>query len=76
VLNLAKDYRKNFNVLFINTGLLDKKDEDLLVSIVQTNNVSQLPSIALLDKEGKSYKVFEGIFDENEVKEILDGMVK
>jgi hypothetical protein len=41
-----------------------------------TNNVSQLPSIALLDKEGRPYKLFEGVFDENEVKRILDGMVK
>lgn len=76
VLNLTKEYREKFNVLFINTGLLDKEDEGLLVNIAQTNNVSQLPSIALLDKEGKSYKVIEGIFDENEVKKILDGMVK
>ncbi len=73
---LMSEYEGKINILFINTGILDEKDEEALKSIEKGNRISKIPSILLMDSSGKSYKVIEGLFDEGEVREIIDGMVK
>lgn len=75
VKEIMRKYSDNFNTLFINTGTLDDKDMDTAVEIASGNNVVNLPSILILDKSGSAYKVIEGVFDEEEVKEILKGMI-
>ena len=60
------------NTLFINTGILDKDNMNTLLEIATENQVLNLPSILILDKDGKAYKVIEGLFNEAEVKQILN----
>ena len=71
---LLEEYKSEFNTLFINTGILDKNNMNALVEITSQNQVLNMPSILILDKDGKAYKVIEGLFDEAEVKQILDGI--
>jgi len=73
---LMKDYEKQFETLFINTGILEEKDQQVLIDIAKENGVSRLPSILLRDSSGKPFKVIEGPFDDTEVRKIMDGMVE
>ncbi|MCM1989753.1 hypothetical protein [Oceanirhabdus seepicola] len=73
---LMMAYEDKINIWFINTGILEEKDEEALQNITEENEVSKIPSILLMDSSGKSIKVIQGIFDEGEVREIIDGMVK
>lgn len=72
---LMEEYKNKFNTLFINTGILDKNNMDTVIEIAAQNEILNLPSVLILDKTGKSYKVVEGLFDEADVKQILDGML-
>ena len=73
---LISAYEDEINILFINTGILEEKDEESVQYIAEENGVSKIPSILLMDSSGKSVKVIQGIFDEAEVREIIDGMVQ
>jgi hypothetical protein len=73
---LMKDYEKQFETLFINTGILEEKDQQILIDIAKENGVSTLPSILLRDSTGKPFKVIEGPFDDAEVRKVMDGMVE
>jgi len=73
---LMRAYEDKINVWFINTGILEEKNEEALQNIEEENGVSKIPSILLMDSSGKSFKVIEGLFDEDEVREIIDGMVQ
>ena len=72
---ILEDYNGKFNTLFINTGILDKNNMNTVIEIATQNEILNLPSILILDSSGKPYKVIEGVFDEAEVKQILDGML-
>ena len=72
---ILEQYNSKFNTLFINTGILDKNNMNTVVEIASQNKVLNLPSILVLDKTGKTYKVIEGPFDEIEAKKVLDGML-
>ena len=72
---ILEEYNSKFNTLFINTGILDKNNMNTVVEIASQNKVLNLPSILILDKTGKNYKVIEGPFDEIEAKKVLDGML-
>jgi len=72
---ILEQYNSKFNTLFINTGILDKNNMDTVVEIASQNKVLNLPSILILDKTGKAYKVIEGPFDKIEAKKVLDGML-
>ena len=72
---ILEEYNSKFNTLFINTGILDKNNMSTVVEIASQNKVLNLPSILILDKTGKNYKVIEGPFDEIEAKKVLDGML-
>jgi len=72
---ILEEYNSKFNTLFINTGILDKNNMNTVVEIASQNKVLNLPSILILDKTGKAYKVIEGPFDEIEAKKVLDGML-
>lgn len=73
-IKLLEEYKSEFNTLFINTGILNKNDMDALVEITSQNQVLNIPSILILDKDGKAYKIIEGFIDEAEVKQILEGI--
>ena len=72
---ILEGYNGKFNTLFINTGILDKNNMNTVIEIATQNEILNLPSILILDKTGKAYKVVEGLFDEAEVKKVLDGML-
>ena len=72
---ILEGYNGKFNTLFINTGILDKNNMDTVIEIATQNEILNLPSILILDSSGKPYKVIGGVFDEAEVKQILDGML-
>jgi cobalamin biosynthesis protein CobT len=72
---ILEEYNSKFNTLFINTGILDKNNMNTVIEIASQNKVLNLPSILILDKTGKAYKVIEGPFDEIEAKKVLDGML-
>ena len=72
---ILEGYNGKFNTLFINTGILDKNNMNTVIEIATQNEILNLPSILILDSSGKPYKVIEGVFDEAEVKQILDGML-
>jgi len=71
---ILEEYKSKFNTLFINTGILDKNNMDTVIEIAKQNQVLNLPSILILDKTGKTYKVIEGPFDETDARKVLDGM--
>jgi hypothetical protein len=71
-----KDYEKQFETLFINTGISEGKDRQVLIDIAKENGVSRLPSILLRDSAGKPFKVIEGPFDDAEAREIMGGMLE
>jgi len=73
---LMKDYEKQFETLFINTGILEEEEQQVLIDIAKENGVSRLPSILLKDSEGKPFKVIEGPFEDAEIRKIMDGMVE
>ncbi|MCJ7665482.1 MAG: hypothetical protein MUO59_01945 [Actinobacteria bacterium] len=75
VMELMDAYTGDFNVLFINTGILSEKDIGTAVEITSQNNALIIPSILILDKSGNAFDVIEGPFDEVEVKKVLDGMI-
>jgi thioredoxin-related protein len=72
---ILEDYKSKFNTLFINIGILDKNNMNTAIDIATQNEVLNLPSILLLDKTGKVYKVIEGPFNDDEVRKVLDGML-
>ena len=72
---ILEEYNSKFNTLFINTGILDKNNMNTAVEIATQNQFLNLPSILILDKTGKAYKVIEGPFDENDARKVLDGML-
>ena len=72
---IIEEYNGQFNTLFINTGILDKNNMNTVIEIATQHEILNLPSILILDKAGKPYKVVEGLFDEAEVKKILDRML-
>jgi len=72
---ILEGYNGKFNTLFINTGILDKNNMNTVIEIATQNEILNLPSILILDSSGKPYKVIGGVFDEAEVKQILDGML-
>jgi hypothetical protein len=72
---VLEENKDKFNTLFINTGILDKENTNTAIEIAAQNEVLNLPSILLLDKACKSYKVIEGVFNEAEVKKVLGGML-
>jgi len=74
VKKLLKEYKDRFNTLFINIGILDENNMNTAVEIATQNEVLYLPSILILDKTGKAYKVIEGTFNNAEVKKVLDGI--
>ena len=65
---IIEEYNGQFNTLFINTGILDKNNMNTVIEIATQHEILNLPSILILDKAGKPYKVVEGLFDEAEVK--------
>ena len=71
---LLEEYKSKFNTLFINIGILDKNNMSTAIEIANQYEALNMPSILILDKDGKAYKVIEGLFDEAEVKQILDGI--
>ncbi|MBE3093194.1 MAG: hypothetical protein IMZ60_00050 [Actinobacteria bacterium] len=71
---ILEDYKNKFNTLFINTGILDKNNMNTVIEIASQNEVINLPSILVLDKTGKAYKVIEGPFNDAEARKVLDGM--
>lgn len=73
---LMKNYEGKFISLFINTGTLKDEDENTLITIAKENGVSQIPSILIKDSSGKPIEVIEEPFDYNEVKKILDEVIK
>lgn len=73
---LMKDYEKQFETLFINTGILEEKEQQVLIDIAKENGVSRLPSILLKDSTGKPFRVIEGPFEDAEIRKIIDGMVE
>ena len=73
---LMKNYEGKFISLFINTGTLKDEDENTLIAIAKENGVSQIPSILIKDSSWKPIEVIEGPFDYNEVKKILDEVIK
>jgi len=73
---LMSEYEDEINMWFINTGILEDKDEEELHNITKENGISKIPTILILDSSGKPYKVIEGIFKEDEVRKIIDGMVE
>ncbi len=72
---VMEEYKAKFNVLFINIGILDKTNMETAFEIAKQNGVLNLPSILILDSSGKTYKVIEGVYDEAEIRSILDGML-
>lgn len=76
VFALMEENKDKFDTLFINTGILDKKDMDTALDIASKNEVLTLPSILILDSAGEAYEVIGGQFEESLVKNILDGMEK
>jgi len=76
VFALMEENKDKFDTLFINTGILDKKDMDTALDIASKNEVLTIPSILILDSAGKAYEVIGGQFEESLVKNILDGMEK
>lgn len=72
---LMSDYEKDFNTLFINTGILDEEDKKNAVNIAKVNKVVNLPFILLIDKKGRTIKVIEGVFDDNEVRKMMDKVI-
>ncbi|QAA32783.1 hypothetical protein [Clostridium manihotivorum] len=74
---LMKDYENKFETLFINTGIIESdKGNKVLERITKDNEVSKLPSILVRDSKGKKIKVFEGTFDDKEIRKVLDGVMK
>lgn len=73
---LISDYENKVNGVFINTGALSEKDNDVLAKIAKENKVNNLPFILIMDKTGEIFKVIEGKFEDEEVRKIIDGMVK
>lgn len=74
---LMKDYNNKFETLFINTGVIEsEKENKVLEKIAKDNEVSKLPSILVRDSKGKKIKVFEGTFDDKEIRKVLDGVMK
>jgi ABC-type lipoprotein release transport system permease subunit len=71
---LMKDYEKKFTVLFINTGILKGADKDTLMKIEEENGASQLPFILIRDSKGKVIKTMEGSLDDEQTRNILDGV--
>lgn len=74
--NLINSYQGKLNTMFINTGALTEKEEDEMLEIARVNQVERLPSLLILDSKGKAFKVIVGLFDEQEIKTTLEGMVK
>jgi hypothetical protein len=73
---IMKAYENRFETLFINTGTISsKEDNDALVKIANDSKVSKLPSILILDGKGIPVKIFEGVFDDKEVRKALDEVV-
>ncbi|SHJ75778.1 hypothetical protein [Paramaledivibacter caminithermalis] len=73
---LISKYKDSFESLYINTGILSKDDQEILMKIANENSVKKLPTIVIRNYEGKVIKVIEGPFIEKEVKDIMDGLVK
>lgn len=72
-----KDYENKFETLFINTGIMEsEKENKVLERITKDIEVSKLPSILIRDSKGKKIKVFEGTFDDKEIRKVLDGVMK
>ena len=71
---LLEEYKSKYNTLFINTGILDENNMSTAIEIATQYEALNMPSILILDKDGEAYKVIEGLFDEAEVKQILDGI--
>ena len=71
---ILEEYKSKFNTLFINIGILDEDNMNTAIKIASQNQVLNLPSILILGKSVKAYKVIEGPFDEAGVKKILDRM--
>lgn len=71
---LLEEYKSKYNTLFINIGILDENNMSTAIEIAAQYEALNMPSILILDKTGKAYKVIEGLFDEAEVKQILDGI--
>jgi len=73
---LMKDYEGKFISLFINIGTLNDNEEEILLNIEKENDVSQIPSLLIRDSSGKPIEVIEGPFDSDEVRKILNEVIK
>jgi len=76
VRELISAYKNDFNSLYINTGILSEDDQEILMKIANENGVKTLPTIVIRNSEGKVIKVIEGPFIKEEVRAIMDGLVK
>ncbi|PKM51900.1 MAG: hypothetical protein CVV02_04625 [Firmicutes bacterium HGW-Firmicutes-7] len=74
---LMLEYEDQLEVLFINTGLIASEEEnEMLMKIANDYEVSTLPSILIRNGKGEKVKVIEGPFDFEEVKNVLNEVVK
>ncbi|MGM0366562.1 MAG: TlpA family protein disulfide reductase [Actinomycetota bacterium] len=68
VYEIMEEYGGDFDTFFINTGILSSQDMKITLEIAQENGVVNLPSILILDSEGKVSKVLAGPFEKEELE--------
>lgn len=75
VLSIFDLFKDKIKSLFINTGSLSVEQKKDVVKIAKQIGARRLPSMVILDKTGKVYKSFLGRFNENDVKNIIKGLI-
>jgi FKBP-type peptidyl-prolyl cis-trans isomerase (trigger factor) len=65
-------YEDRMSIIFINTGILDEADTEFMQELAKKNHVDVLPSILLLDAEGKLVSVISEEYAEEDVEKEIN----
>lgn len=69
-------YKDQMEGLFINAGTQNKAEMKEIMEIASVNNVTDLPSVLLLNNKGAPVKVIAGMFDNVEMEKAIQEVIK
>ncbi len=73
---LMERHKDQLTTLFINAATPNKAEMNVIIEIASENNVTDLPSVLLLNRKGEPFKVIAGKFDDAELEKAIKEIVQ